>query len=87
MQQSRTLIAVGLMTGYCPGVTAHHSFVGFYDLTKIEEIEGRVRSTSWRNPHGSMIIEVASPDGTSSTGRANHSRSTCTGVKSRCSSR
>lgn len=64
MQLSRTFIAIGLVTGYCSDATAHHSFVGFYDQTKIEEIEGRVRSTSWRNPHGSMIIEVASPDGT-----------------------
>jgi hypothetical protein len=48
----------------CPAnVLSHHSFVGFYDLSRIEEIEGRVQSVTWRNPHGSMIIEVTQPDG------------------------
>lgn len=37
---------------------AHHSFVGFYDQSRIAEIEGVVRSVSWRNPHGSMTIDV-----------------------------
>ena len=42
---------------------AHHSFVGFYDQERILEIEGRVKSVSWRNPHGSMTIEVPAADG------------------------
>jgi hypothetical protein len=44
-------------------VQAHHSFVGFYDLDTVIEIEGRVESVSWSNPHGSMSIAVTAPDG------------------------
>ena len=44
-------------------IEAHHSFVGFYDQERTVEIEGRVKSVSWRNPHGSMTIEVTSATG------------------------
>lgn len=42
---------------------AHHSFVGFYDQNDVIEIEGIVASTSWRNPHGTLTIDVESPGG------------------------
>ena len=38
--------------------SAHHSFAGFYDRNRIVEIEGIVRTVSWRNPHGAMTIDV-----------------------------
>jgi hypothetical protein len=39
-------------------LSAHHSFAGFYDQNRIVEIEGIVRSVSWRNPHGSLTLDV-----------------------------
>ena len=63
MQHSKSIAAIGLTFAFAASVMAHHSFVGFYDLSRIEEIEGRVQSVSWRNPHGSMVIEVTAPDG------------------------
>ena len=42
---------------------AHHSFAGFYDQDRIIEIAGVVTSVSWRNPHGSMGIDVMEPSG------------------------
>lgn len=41
----------------------HHSFAGFYDQDRIVEIEGVVTSVSWRNPHGSLTIDVIADDG------------------------
>jgi len=63
MQHSKSIVAIGLTFAFAANALAHHSFVGFYDLSRIEEIEGRVQSVSWRNPHGSMVIEVTAPDG------------------------
>ena len=42
---------------------AHHSFVGFYDQSQIVEIEGVLRSASWRNPHGTLEVDVIDADG------------------------
>lgn len=67
MQLSRSVVAFGLSLVGMNTALAHHSFVGFYDLSRIEEIEGVVRSVSWRNPHGSMVIEVTDPDGSSTS--------------------
>ena len=63
MKSSTAGVAVSLLIACCTQAGAHHSFVGFYDLSRIEEIEGRVLSVSWRNPHGSMVIEVTADDG------------------------
>ena len=59
----RAALTTALMASLCPSAPAHHSFVGFYDLSSIVEIEGRIQSVSWQNPHGSMVIEVNAPDG------------------------
>lgn len=44
-------------------VSAHHSFVGFYDQSQIVEIEGIVTAISWRNPHASMRVNVTDESG------------------------
>lgn len=43
--------------------SAHHSFVGFYDQTRTVEIEGIVTSVSWRNPHGTITLNVDEDSG------------------------
>ena len=44
---------------------AHHSLAGVYDMKKESEVSGTLTSIKFVNPHGSMRIEVKSPDGTS----------------------
>lgn len=63
MQNSKSIVAIGLSLAFAANSLAHHSFVGFYDLSRIEEIEGEVQSVSWRNPHGSMVVAVTAPGG------------------------
>jgi hypothetical protein len=41
----------------------HHSAVAFFDEENRGEIEGRVTSTLWRNPHVAFEIMVEGPDG------------------------
>ena len=43
--------------------SAHHSFVGFYDQSTIIEIEGVLTSADWRNPHGTLAVDVTNADG------------------------
>jgi hypothetical protein len=38
--------------------SAHHSTVAIYDGSQVAEIGGTVKSVSWRNPHGRIILEV-----------------------------
>ena len=42
----------------------HHSFVGFYDQDRIVEVEGVIKSLSWRNPHGSITLDATDSAGT-----------------------
>src|SRR5687767_2276597 len=37
---------------------AHHSQAGIFDSTKTIEITGVIRSVSWRNPHGQILLTV-----------------------------
>jgi hypothetical protein len=45
------------------GVSAHHSVGAFFDLSTPVEIEGKVVSLRWKNPHVSMTIEQTTADG------------------------
>ena len=42
---------------------AHHSLAGVYDMKKESEGTGTLTSIKFVNPHGSMRLEVKSPDG------------------------
>ena len=37
---------------------AHHSQAGIFDSSKTIEVSGVVRSVSWRNPHGQILLSV-----------------------------
>ena len=37
---------------------AHHSQAGIFDSRKTIEVSGVVRSVSWRNPHGQILLSV-----------------------------
>jgi hypothetical protein len=42
---------------------AHHSQAGIFDSTKTIEISGVIRSVSWRNPHGQILLTVKDDKG------------------------
>ena len=62
MNRSCYLVAIAAATAPL-AATAHHSFVGFYDQEQIIEIEGEVASVSWRNPHGTITLDVTDDTG------------------------
>ena len=43
--------------------SAHHSTVAIYDASRTVEVSGIVREISWRNPHGSLLLEAADAAG------------------------
>jgi Family of unknown function (DUF6152) len=57
----------GLVAGLCglagPAL-AHHSQAGIFNSKETIEVTGVVKSISWRNPHGQMLLAVTNADGT-----------------------
>lgn len=45
---------------------AHHSQAGIFDSQQTIEVSGVIKSISWRNPHGQILLDVTNPDGTRS---------------------
>ncbi len=43
---------------------AHHSQAGIFDPAKTIEVSGVVKSVSWRNPHGQILLSVKDEKGT-----------------------
>jgi hypothetical protein len=43
---------------------AHHSLAGVYDMKKESEMSGSVQKLAFTNPHGSLVLAVKNPDGT-----------------------
>ena len=43
---------------------AHHSLAGVYDMKKDMELSGTVEEIKFTNPHGSLVLAVKNPDGT-----------------------
>src|SRR4026209_1388391 len=42
---------------------AHHSQAGIFDSRKTIEVTGVVKSVSWRNPHGQILLSVKDEKG------------------------
>jgi hypothetical protein len=63
----RGAVLAGALLSLCGFAAApahgHHSFVGFYDQNRIVEVEGVVRSLSWSNPHGTIVLDVTDAAG------------------------
>ena len=51
-----------LMTGV--GLQAHHAVAGVYDLNKEVVLQGVLKKLNFTNPHASIELTVANPDGT-----------------------
>jgi hypothetical protein len=64
MRGSARLVALSigftLLAGSAP---AHHSQAGIFDSTKTIEVTGVIRSVSWRNPHGQILLTVKDDKG------------------------
>jgi hypothetical protein len=62
----RLRAAMAALVFALPGaVRAHHSFAGFYDPSRIIEVEGILTALAWHNPHGRMTLEVRDDSGRS----------------------
>ena len=46
-------------------MSAHHSFLGRFDVESIVELEGEVTEVYWRNPHSSITLTVEDENGRS----------------------
>jgi len=57
---------MSLMLGFNVFVSlahAHHSQAGIFDSSKTIEITGAIKSVSWRNPHGQILLTVKDAKG------------------------
>jgi Family of unknown function (DUF6152) len=57
----------GLVAGLCAfagSAFAHHSQAGIFNSKQTIELTGVIKSISWRNPHGQILLAVANDDGT-----------------------
>jgi hypothetical protein len=59
---SRFLLLFAL-TAVAGTASAHHSQAGLFDSTQTIEITGVVKSVSWRNPHGHIVLSVTNQNG------------------------
>ena len=60
------LIACAAGLAFAEGAFAHHSPAAF-DLTEEIVVEGTVAAVDWRNPHTYLTLEMAAPDGSTTT--------------------
>ena len=64
MRRSARLVALSIgLTLLADSARAHHSQAGIFDSTKMIEITGVIRSVSWRNPHGQILLTVKDDSG------------------------
>ena len=62
-----TLLA-GVGTAALAGLAAaHHSQAGIFDSQKNIEVAGVIKTISWRNPHGQILLTATNPDGTTTS--------------------
>jgi hypothetical protein len=53
-----------LLVGVTVGLQAHHAVAGVYDLNKEVVLQGVLKKLNFTNPHASIELTVANPDGT-----------------------
>src|SRR5215475_8509338 len=64
MRRSARFVSLVLGFNVFVGVAhAHHSQAGIFDSNKTIEVTGVVRSVSWRNPHGQILLSVKDEKG------------------------
>lgn len=60
------LAVVGLLVAAVPAA-AHHAVAAQYDMQKPIEITGALKKMEFINPHSMLHLDVANPDGTTTT--------------------
>jgi len=55
--------AVAGVTAFTGAAFAHHSQAGIFDSRQNIEVTGVIKSVSWRNPHGQILLGVTNADG------------------------
>jgi hypothetical protein len=60
MYRSSTLLA---LVAFTLPAHAHHSQAGIFDSRARIEVTGVIKSVSWRNPHGQILLEVTDESG------------------------
>src|SRR6516225_7737245 len=64
MRRLARLVSLVLGFNVFVGVAhAHHSQAGIFDSNKTIEVNGVVKSVSWRNPHGQILLTVKDEKG------------------------
>src|SRR5499427_3208540 len=64
MRRSVRLVSLVLGFNMFVGIAhAHHSQAGIFDASKTIEVTGVVKSVSWRNPHGQILLSVKDEKG------------------------
>jgi hypothetical protein len=58
-----SMLAGAAAAGFAGIAAAHHSQAGIFDSRQTIEITGVIKSISWRNPHGQILLDVTNPDG------------------------
>src|SRR4051812_34119986 len=65
MRRFVRLVSLVLALNVFMGIAqAHHSQAGIFDASKTVEVSGVVKSVSWRNPHGQIVLAVKDEKGT-----------------------
>ncbi len=57
------ILALVLMCGIGPPLSAHHSFAAVYDTTKTITVQGAIVQVRLTNPHSWFFLDVKEPDG------------------------
>ena len=64
MRRCVRLVSFVLVVCVCMGVAhAHHSQAGIFDSKKTIEVSGVIKSISWRNPHGQILLSAKDSKG------------------------
>jgi len=61
-----SVLAAAGMAGFAGIAAAHHSQAGIFDSRQTIEVTGVIKSISWRNPHGQILLDVTNADGSHS---------------------
>ena len=63
LRSLRLVCSAAIVSALSGFAHAHHSQAGIFDSRQTIEVTGVIKSISWRNPHGQILLEVMNTDG------------------------